>query len=73
MAEEVLRAFCPTRKVVLNLQEGLGYSPTTKLRLDTTKIRSIGWQPRYELREMFSRLIESLREDGYGQDIQAHS
>lgn len=73
MAEEVLRAFCPTRKVVLNLQEGLGYSPTTKLRLDTTKIRSIGWQPRYELREMFSRLIESLREDGYGQDFQAHS
>lgn len=62
MAEYVSETFNPAVKVRVELQEGLGYSPTTRLRLDTTRIRSLGWQPQYDLQEMFSRLIASLKE-----------
>ncbi|MCR5077932.1 MAG: NAD-dependent epimerase/dehydratase family protein [Prevotella sp.] len=63
MAEYVAETFNPQVKVIINPLEGLGYSPTTKLRLDATRIKALGWQPRYGLREMFCRLINSMRED----------
>ena len=64
MAEFVAESFNPGNvKVVICPQEGLGYSPVTKLRLDTKRIKQIGWQPEYGLKEMFSRLIESMKVD----------
>ena len=44
-------------------QEGCGYSPTTKLRLDISKIRNLGWQPQIGLKEMFGRLITHLEDN----------
>lgn len=51
----------PLVKVVFNLNDNLGYAPETKLRLDTAKIEQLGWKPRYGLKEMFERLIESMK------------
>lgn len=33
------------------------YPPETHLRLDTTAIRSLGWKPKYGLKEMFDAII----------------
>ena len=60
MAELLVRTFNPKLNVRIELKEGQGYSPTTKLRLDTTRIESLGWRPNHNLHSMFERLIESL-------------
>ena len=40
----------------------MGYSPTTKLLLSAAKLEALGWKPRYDLHEMYDRLIGSMRE-----------
>ena len=37
------------------------FAPTTKTRLDTTKLESLGFKPQYNLIQMFERLIEYLK------------
>lgn len=61
MARMVCREFNPAVSPVVELKEGMGYSPVTKLRLSTEKLQRLGWKPRYGLREMFGRLIESMK------------
>lgn len=61
MARLVCREFNPGIRPVVELKDGMGFSPVTKLRLSTEKLRRLGWQPRYGLREMFGRLIEYMR------------
>lgn len=39
----------------------MGYAPVTKLRISTQKLKELGWSPKYNLKEMFSNLIESLK------------
>lgn len=64
MAELVAKTFNPDHvHVVIEIQEGLGYSPTTKLRLDTQRIQSLGWTPYYNMKDMFGRLIASMKEE----------
>lgn len=64
MAELVAETFNPNHvHVVIEKQEGLGYSPTTKLRLDTQRIQSLGWTPYYNMKDMFGRLIASMKEE----------
>ena len=64
MAELVAKTFNPDHvHVVIEMQEGLGYSPTTKLRLDTQRIQTLGWTPYYNIKEMFHRLIASMKEE----------
>ena len=64
MAELVAETFNPNHvHVVIEMQEGLGYSPTTKLRLDTQRIQSLGWTPYYNMKDMFGRLIASMKEE----------
>lgn len=60
MAALVCDSFGCGIKTVVQLQDGMGYSPVTRLRLDTSKLRSLGWQPHYGLKEMFHRLITSF-------------
>ena len=63
MAEFVVENFNPKHvKVLIQLQEGMGYPPTTKLRLDTKRINQLGWKAEYGLKEMFSRLIDAMKE-----------
>ena len=64
MAELVAETFNPNHvHVVIEMQEGLGYSPTTKLRLDTQQIQGLGWTPYYNMKDMFGRLIASMKEE----------
>lgn len=50
------------KEVVVRLDPGRGYAPDTKLRLNTDKLASLGWEPRHDLTEMFGNLIEYLKE-----------
>lgn len=63
MARFVCREFNPSCRLRVEPKEGMGYSPTTHLRLSTDKMERLGWRPRYGLREMYHRLILSLKED----------
>lgn len=52
-------------KVVFELPdqtEAAGYSTATKARLDGTKVRGIGWEPRFTIGEGIPRTIRILRE-----------
>lgn len=40
--------------------ENTGYAPDTLVNLDSGKLQSLGWRPRYGLREMLRRLIAYL-------------
>lgn len=35
-----------------------GYAPETRVNMDSSKLMSLGWKPRYGLKEMIARLIE---------------
>ena len=61
MAQLVRDEFNPNIEVVITPKEGQGYAPETKLRLETGKIESLGWKPKYGLKEMFERLIASMK------------
>lgn len=61
MAQMLCDTFMPGKNPVIELHQGMGYSPTTKLRLSVAKLRSLGWEPHYGLKEMFRRLIASIR------------
>lgn len=39
-----------------------GYAPTLKMNLDTTKLSNLGWKPKTGLAQMFSNLIDSMKE-----------
>ncbi len=50
-------------KVIVNIPEDLsqmGYAPTVKLNLDTTKIEALGWQAKMDLPHMYKRLVSFL-------------
>ncbi len=61
MAQMIKNEFNSNIDVVIAPQKDLGYAPETKLRLDTHKIESLGWKPIFCLREMYARLISSMR------------
>lgn len=50
-------------KVVIRQEdtEQFGYAPVLKMNLDTQKLRNLGWSPKVDLEDMFSRLCESMR------------
>lgn len=61
MAEYLQKNFNPSIDVKIEINENMGYAPASKLRLSSTKLRSLGWEPRYGLKEIFERLIEYLK------------
>jgi nucleoside-diphosphate-sugar epimerase len=60
MAQMLCDTFMPGKSPVFELRQDMGYSSSTKLRLSAAKLRSLGWKPRYGLKEMFTRLIASM-------------
>ncbi len=62
MAEFLRDNFNPSIDVRVELNDNMGYAPVSKLNLSTEKLRSLGWQPRYDLKQMFERLIKYLSE-----------
>lgn len=63
MARFLCREFRPDIQPRWELRDDQGYSPTTHHRLSTQKMRQLGWTPRYGLREMYHRLILSMKEE----------
>lgn len=61
MANLVKMEYNPNIDVVITPKENQGYAPETKLRLETSKMESLGWRPRLGLKEMFGRLIKSMQ------------
>lgn len=49
--------FNPSILVRICPKENQGYAPQTRLRLSTKKIESLGWKPKYNLHQMFERLL----------------
>ena len=37
----------------------LGYAPDVKLKLNSNKLKSLGWEPLVDLENMFKRMIKS--------------
>lgn len=60
MAQMLCDTFMPGNNPILEPRQDMGYSPATKLRLSAAKLRALGWKPRYDLKEMFARLIASI-------------
>lgn len=61
LADFLKKHFNPAINVRIELNENMGYAPTTKLLLSTDKLMSLGWRSRYGLKEMFERLVEYLK------------
>ena len=38
----------------------LGYAPTLHMNLDTSKLRSLGWEPQVGLADMYRNMIKEL-------------
>ena len=62
MAELLRDNFNPSIDVRIELNDNMGYAPVSKLDLSTEKLRALGWQPRYDLQQLFERLIAYLSE-----------
>ena len=66
MAEMVASEFSGGRsEVVVEASdvERNGYLPPFRMRLNVDRLRSLGWKPRFGLKEMFRQVIESLGQD----------
>lgn len=61
LAEYLKQNFNSKVNVRIELNNDMGYAPVTKLRLSSQKLMALGWKPRYSLKEMFERLIDSMK------------
>lgn len=54
---------CPIKVVIESEDDGakFGYNPEMIIRLDTSKLQKLGWQTEMGLKEMFTRLIGSMK------------
>ena len=62
MAEFLRDNFNPAIDVRVELNDNMGYAPVSKLDLSTEKLRALGWQPQYDLKQLFEHLIAYLSE-----------
>lgn len=60
MAFFVKEKINPAINVKIELCDGQGYAPPTKLRLSTEKLRLLGWTTRHDLLAIFNKLEEYL-------------
>ena len=60
MAEFLRDNFNPNIMVVVESHPEMGYAPVTRLHLRVDKLKTLGWEPKYDLKEMFNRLIKSI-------------
>ena len=68
MAELLVKAFPESgSKVVFDIPKDniYGYAASSRLNLCADKLRGLGWEPKYDLLEMFQRLIGFLTEDDF--------
>ena len=70
LANFMVENFCNDINVRMDIQEEKGYAPATRINMSAYKLMKLGWRPMYGLKEMFERLINSLRERTGGPYIQ---
>ena len=54
-------------KLIFDIPEDanqFGYAPTSKMLVNSEKLMSLGWEPKVDLKEMFDRLMESMKQNG---------
>lgn len=61
MAKMLKQEFAPEIDVRKEVRADIPYAPETHLNLSTSKLESLGWKANVPLRDMFARLIESLK------------
>lgn len=61
MAAFLRENFNPEIDVRFEPHPEMGYAPVTKLHLSSEKLMALGWRPQYDLKEMFYRLIMSIK------------
>lgn len=61
MAEFLKEHVNPKITVRVEQNDNMGFAPVTKLRLSTSKLNSLGWQPQYGMLRLFENLLEYLR------------
>ena len=52
------------KKVIFEIPDAIeaaGYSTATKARLDGSKLKSLGWKPRYDIKNGIERTVEILK------------
>lgn len=63
MAGFLRNNFNPKISVCFDLNDNCGYAPVSKLNISTEKLRGLGWEPRYDLKCIFTRLLKYLSEN----------
>lgn len=63
LAQFLSNNFNPHCRIRVDEQGKTSYAPSTRLRLSTEKLESLGWKPYFQLHEMFSRLIAYYRNE----------
>ena len=58
LAELIQRSFCPDIKVVFEISDNTPYAPVTKQKLSAEKLRDLGWNPNYNLKDIISKLMK---------------
>lgn len=64
MAQLVAEKICNNNisvKIVEEDTEKFGYAPVLKMNLDTKRLKTLGWQAKDSLEEMYVKLIESMK------------
>ncbi len=57
-AEYIRDHFAPSIKVVIDINDNMGYAPPSKLNLSTAKLEALGWKPQYNLHDLIQRMVE---------------
>ena len=64
MAERLIAAHPESRsRLVFDISEeaARSYPPSSRLKLDSSRLRALGWEPQVGLMEMFDRMMEGMR------------
>ena len=66
MAKLVTTLFPESKsKVVFDIDPDatkLGYNPVMKIQIDSSKLEALGWVPKVSLKDMFTRLIQYMKD-----------
>ena len=62
-AQTMINQFCPDIKLIVDVNEGMGYAPDTQVNLSTEKLEALGWKPIYGFNAMITKLVNYLREE----------
>jgi len=64
MAERLIAAHPESgSRLVFDISEeaARSYPPSSRLKLDSSRLRALGWEPKVGLMEMFVRMMEGMR------------